>query len=377
MDKHKTFLDEFPKTDHMILSIHIDYPAKKEYLICGEKEVVRKKLERGFDFAAKAAPKPSELFWIEAKPYGELLNQYLSISPRRNDWMIAKNQFLILGKLYRTQSWKADETLQFLHSILSEGNMIERYLLLKLLEIYRTNAKNDHTFYMDAIDRLWLPIVLSMERRFLCNSENAIMDMNFGDPCEESRYFLDDILYQSYLYDVKVLFSGNDARNCCYYTDDNFLILIDWYMNLFYTNKMYLVQCHACKRIFITKRPNQNTICSEKCKRIRTKIVKKNFNERMQAHTVKHEIQKLDLHYNNKIRNLKEFIETTDHEYVIKLANKYKSNLEEEKEQYMIDKGTQMKLWKEKNLSDEDFLRWLQQKRDHVDELFRQWKEER
>lgn len=252
-------MPNIPMLENAVIAINIDRRHKKEYVLIGEYDSVRRYLQ-----ANKKTRTKDGIIYEKTRPFGSFL---LDIKPKASLFADIRVSIMNVSKEKRAQN------IALVEKMYASDVPVIKYLGLKLWEEYNKileARKDKNTYYpaMDRIEYLTLP--------FRHNLIDEILDWQKMTPENP----LVDMLYDYFLFPVQTFYVASLQYTMEFAaTDFAVMPLLAYYLKSIYDNNKYFNHCKVCGKLFLSPDLNKTQICSEKCRKKQQKKNKQKYDE--------------------------------------------------------------------------------------------------
>jgi len=257
--KNKLNMPNIPMLKNAVIALNIDRKLKKEHIIIGEYDSVKRYLQNNDKNKSKY-----EIVYEKTRPFGSFL---LDIKPKAS--LFADIRVCILN----TSKEKRATNIALAEKMYASDVPVIKYLGLKLWEehnnILKAVKEKDIDYpAMDRVEYLTLP--------FRHNLVDEILEWQRRTP--DNPLF--DILYDYFLFPVQTFYVASLEYTTEFATTDFAIMpLITYYLKVIYDNHKYFNYCKVCGKLFLSPDLKKTQICSEKCRKKQQKMNKQKYDD--------------------------------------------------------------------------------------------------
>jgi hypothetical protein len=275
-----------PITKKVVFALNIDLTKKRERIIIGEEEAVRKYMLTGAD---------EDFFFSSGRNLGLLLQDFIPIASN-----MAEIKAILMdntGKHKTNMLYGAESALL---SMYDSENPVSMFVALAMWQEYN-RALSDKAARENILD--------TMDDITLCLRFNLIDDVlrwqkdSLHNPIE---CITGDIISTDYRKHPLSMYFANDKYASEYVVSDTSLLpLVVYYLKQIYGAGKYVQICPMCGKAFVAKTAGMKTLCSDKCKREQLRLNKKKFDDRTRDISYERASKNTYMYWYNKVKKLR------------------------------------------------------------------------
>ena len=329
--------NELPVTENCVFALNLDVDKKKETILIGELEDVKRRLGGISD---------TQLLYEDTRDIGRLVMDYMPITERLADIRAA-----FTGRSGKNKSHFFFSQVNVLSEYYSSKNPIHRFTALLMWQEYNHALvdKNAARVLLDTLDDITLAL-----RFHLIDFIKNRQEQNRNNPLE----YLDNDFRK---YPVSLYYSGGRKTMEYAVTDKSLLSIAVYYLKRIYDSGRYIQTCPICGKSFIAKTAGMTTLCSDDCRRIQGRENKRRFDERTRGVSHERAYKNTYMYWYNKVKKCQGLRLPNDIIEQIELAfNSFSKESARRKKEVGKDKS-----------SVSEYESWLLMQRNAIDDLLK------
>lgn len=321
--------------DNYVLAISIDIKNKKELILIGTLDTVRRYLDQGID---------DNLIYFKKRDIGLFLQDFIPMPTELADITVS-----LLDSTDKRKSPNLDTSVGKLIEYSNSDNPVYAFTALLMLQEYESATKDKKLSeqLLDTFDDITYPlrfnIVEEVKRR---------QDINRLKPLE----YLD---YDQRKYPVQLLYDFSSKTKEYAITSNSTTSLLIYYLKRVFESGRYVQVCPMCDSPFIAKTSGKKTFCSDKCKRESIRLNKKRFDDRAKLTSYERAHKNGYMYWYNRMKILEE----NNVPYEIREDGKNAFS------DFMKQLSLKKKAVKNGSLTSEEFEIWIVKTRDVIDKI--------